>query len=132
MRNHPHRPPEKPAPLAAYIIVALLALLTLWICGSLYSQQLSTLFRGIEPTCTIGIASATVTVQAWSASDDCQKMLVGQDDFTGINWPEYQATARNSADGAVQCEFDRGERHITIRDGGSVGTGNSLCILLGQ
>lgn len=118
--------------LIGYLTIGVLILA---VCGTfvdgLYGEQLSTLFRGFAPSCTIGVGSATVTVKGWSANNDCQAMLAGgHDNFTGMDWSQYQAYAASSPASNVQCEFDLSGRHITIRDSGISTIGSDLCTIM--
>lgn len=98
---------------------------------SLYRQQFDNFFRGLEPTCSVSAFGATITVQGWSANDDCQHMLYGGDNFTGVKWTG--ATPISSADGSIICEQDIDGRHVTVRGNGVVcGMLNPLPPPLGQ
>jgi len=98
-----------------FIVLLILAILSL-VAFTLYRQQVDTLLRSLQPTCTVGVASATITVQAWSANNDCQLMTQGQDNFTGVNWLKLGATPVSQAGGNVSCEMDLSGRHVTVRD----------------
>ena len=109
----------------AVLVLAICSILT----GALFPQQANSLIQSFAPSCSIGVGSATVTVKGWH--DDCQHMLAGgNNNFTGIDWSKYEAYAASEANGIVQCEFDLGGRHITIRDGGVSNTGSELCVIM--
>jgi hypothetical protein len=61
---------------------------------------------------------ATITVRAWSANDDCQRMMYGQDNFTGVIW--HNITPATTVDGPVACEMDINGRHVVVRGDGIV------------
>lgn len=106
-------------------------LVAIGICGAtLYQQQLSVFFRNLEPSCSIGIGTTAVTVQAWSANDDCQKMLLGQDNFTGQNWLKLGASPVSDTSGAIVCEMDMQGRHVIVRDGSMSNNGAAICAMM--
>lgn len=112
-------------------VLILGVLVVLGICGStLYRQQTAVLLRGIEPSCTVGITSASITIQAWSANDDCQAMLAGPDNFTGVDWTKFGTSLVSTTSGSVACEMDMAGRHVTVRDGGMMNAGAEVCTLL--
>lgn len=101
-------------------------LLSAFICSgsSLYRSQLTVFFRNFEPSCTVGSGPTTITVQGWSANDDCAKMVGAQPNFTGVNWGLLvQPMSGPNTNGMVICEYDIAGRHVTVRDsyGGSSG-----------
>lgn len=103
----------------------------LFICGfSLYGSQITIFFRNIEPSCTIGMGTATITVQAWSADSDCQAMLIGPNNFTDANWVKYGVAQLSgpNMNGSVICEMEVSGRHVTVRDVGN--NGAVACTLL--
>lgn len=110
------------------ILILLLIIVILGVCGfTFYRQQFDNLLRELKPSCTISAFGDTITVQGWSANDDCQKMIYGQDNFTGVNWLKGGAAPAN-ADGPIACEMDISKRHVTVRD--NVGNGGVVCTML--
>jgi hypothetical protein len=105
-------------PWAGYAILLVLVLAILLVLSSVYKQQFNSLLIGFEPSCSMREYGATITVQAWSANDDCQRMEYGQDNFSGVIWHNISAT--NIADGPVACEMDIDGRHVIVRGDGIV------------
>ncbi len=135
-RQHSYQPrirqPQQSFPVGAgYLLIGILAIITFFICiSSLYGQQVTIFLRGLEPSCIVGDGSATITVQSWSANDDCRKMAAGYDDFSGVKWGAI-LSPESEASGTIICERDLSGRHITIRDGNSLSnTGAVLCTML--
>jgi hypothetical protein len=121
------------SPRVLYFIIGFVAAIVVFFaCGStLYRQQFNDFLRGFEPSCTIGILDATVTVQGWSANDDCQQMLDGSNDnFTGVDWLKHGGAPASPTDGTVACEYDIASRHVTVRYGITTDGGNFACDLL--
>jgi len=119
--------------LTGFFIIGGILLFMLCACSSsLYSRQLGLFFRSLAPSCSIGVDTATVTVQAWSANRDCQEMLSGHGNFTEIDWTRYEADQVSAPNmtGAVVCEMDIAGRHVTIRDSPASNAGADLCYLL--
>lgn len=108
----------------------LLAALAVW----LYWPQAATALRGVEPACTVGLSgsAATITIQGWSATDDCNKIVSGQPSFLGgPAAPGNVYLVTGAATAPVLCELDKQGRHLIVRDQGFltlVGTGE--CELL--
>lgn len=109
--------------LTGYFIIGAIILFAFIVCGSsLYSAQLSLFFRGLEPSCSLSMGTATITVQAWSANDDCQAMQGNPHNFTGVNWGALLSPVSGpNMNGDVICEMDISGRHITVRDNSSNG-----------
>ena len=115
---------------AGTVVIFVLALaIGITISAIYYPQTINGLFFGMAPSCSIGVGSATVTVKGWH--NDCQQMEAGgNNNFTGIDWSKYRAYAASEANGTVQCEFDLGGRHISIRDSGMSNTGSEICVIM--
>lgn len=116
--------------LTGYFIIGGIILFALCVCSSsLYGYRISHMFDGFAPSCTIGVGTATITVTAWSAHDDCAAMLSGPNNFSNVDW-SHLASPRSepNTNGPVICEFDEGDRHVTVRDNGD--TGGVLCGML--
>lgn len=114
--------------LTGYFIIGAIILIAL---GSyLYGSQLTVFFRNFEPSCTIGIGTATITVQAWSADSDCGAMLRGPNNFTGANWAKFlpEQMSGPNTNGSVICEMNVSDRYVTVRDTGNMGS--VACTLL--
>lgn len=122
---------RKQASRLEYFILGILVFLVIGGCAfGFYGVQLTVFFRGLEPSCSIGLGTATVTVQAWSANDDCIAMLANVDDFSGVNWGKLGAHAVSAPNtsGATICEFDMGGRHVTVRDDATSNSGTIACM----
>lgn len=136
----PAKPPRKK--LLALLLLAAAALLMLLFClmlGAfvLYGGSLSRILAAVEPSCTIGIAgsAATITIQGWSAAQDCNQILSGQPSFLDSSGKlaggiyQYTETPTNP----VVCELNDQGRHVIVRDEGMLMlVGNSLCQWLEQ
>jgi hypothetical protein len=118
---------RKQASWLGYLVIVVLILAIGSIGSTLYRQQFNNLLRNLEPSCSISAFGATVTVQGWSANSDCQSMLYGGDNFTGVKWTG--ATPASEADGTLVCEQDIDGRHVTVRDSGT-NSGAVVCGML--
>jgi hypothetical protein len=105
-------------PWGGYAILLLLVLAIFFVLSNVYKQQFNSLFSSFEPSCSMRGYGATITVQAWSANDDCEAMIYGQDNFTGVIW--HNMTATTVVDGDVACEMDMNGRHVIVRGNGIV------------
>ncbi len=103
----------------------------------LYSGSLQRLFLAIEPSCTVGVTgtAATMTIQVWSANNDCNALVKNQLSFLGAPAAQsggfylYTETPTNP----VICEVDDQGRHIIVRDEGALKlVGGALCSALEQ
>jgi hypothetical protein len=128
MQYQPGRQPQRRSSWIGYLIILLLILAICGVIGStFYRQQFDNLLRNLEPSCSISAFGATITVQGWSANNDCQQMLYGGDNFTGVNWSG--ATSASVVDGSVICEQDIDGRHVIVRDNGA-NSGAVVCGML--
>lgn len=133
MSYQPQRPQPRKASRFLYLVLFVLLFAVLGVCAkSLYPQQFANLIRNIEPSCTIGLGTATVTVQSWSANKDCIAMLANADDFSGANFGRlgFHSVSEPNMNGTVLCEFDSRGRHITVRDGDMSNNGQIACMAL--
>jgi hypothetical protein len=129
----PPQLPTKRRPSAISVILGTaVILLLLSIISWFYWPQVQVVARNLEPSCTIGFGgtSATLTIQGWSASDDCNKTINGEPNFVIVN-PQankQQFYLSSNPTGDIQCEFDDQGRHIIVRDSGSIKlVGLALC-----
>jgi hypothetical protein len=119
MQYHPHpgQQPHQQIPWGGYGLLLALVIAIFIVFATLYRQQFNVLLRGLEPSCNIGISTSTITVQSWSANDDCEAMLSSTNNFTYHDWGKLGGTlVSEPATGSIMCEFDIGERHVTVRD----------------
>lgn len=122
---------NKRATWIEYLLFIVLFLVVLGFCGnSLFHQQIDQLLSNLEPSCVVGIGSASITVKAWSANDDCQKMIYGQPNFTGHNWLKLGAAKRSEATGDIICEMNMDGRRVTVRDTPTSNMGVTICDIL--
>lgn len=75
----------------------------------------------LEPTCTVGVSgtSVTLTIQGWTAPQDCADLLAGRPNFfggtgTGTGGTIYQVTQTPTQ--PVVCELDYRGRHVIVRE----------------
>lgn len=106
-----------------YFIIGGIIIFALCVCSSsLYSQQFSVFFRGLEPSCTLSVGTATITVQAWSANSDCDAMLGDPHNFSGVKWGGLASpSSEPNMNGEVICEMDISGRHVIVKDNTSTG-----------
>jgi hypothetical protein len=87
--------------------------------------------RVIEPTCTVGLTATTttITIVAWSAHDDCDRLVHGKTNFLGSPVPAGSIYATNPAPYTL-CELDIQNRHLIVRDRNLNLVGSGECELL--
>lgn len=131
MSYQPQHPPRR-ASWRGYVILLVLLLAIFFVFTQLYPQQFANFTRNLEPSCNIGLGTATVTVQSWSANKDCIAMLANADDFSGANFGSlgFRSVSEPNMNGTVLCEFDSRGRHITVRDGDMSNNGQIACMAL--
>lgn len=112
----------------------LIGLLILAILGTLaeafYPSQVNNILQTVAPSCSVRIASATITVRAWSSNSDCNALLSGSNNFTGWDWTKFGVTSTSEVDGDIQCELTFSGRDVIVRDAPMSNTGNEICQLL--
>ncbi len=114
-----------------YGIFLVIAVLIMAGLAGLYWPQINKAMHAIEPNCTIGVTgtAATVTVQAWTANNDCHQVINGETAFLSGPLPPktvYEGTQDTTA--PVVCELDMQGRHIIVRDRGLLKlVGNLIC-----
>lgn len=111
-------------PWGGYALLLILVLAIFLVLSNVYKQQFNGLLSGFAPSCSMREYGATITVRAWSANDDCQRMMYGQDNFTGVIWRNMSATT--IVEGDVACEMDINGRHVVVR-GNSGNDGVIVC-----
>lgn len=127
----PPPPPQKPSRAPFYLAMGLVALILFLLIA--YSGAFNSLIQAIEPSCTIGLTgtAATITIEAWSANQDCDAFFAGNPTFLGPavenptkNYYRYSGTPTEP----VVCEGNDQGRHIIVRDEGALKlVGNSIC-----
>src|SRR5260221_7784882 len=136
--------PSAPPPLHTRIPLPLRRSRWLWvgaICGSilllctvaagvLYTGTLQRALLAIEPTCTVGITgtAATLTIEGWTANQDCQTIVSGHPSFLGTLDSSRVYLYTTGLTNPVVCELDRQGRHLIVRDEGVLKlVGSALC-----
>ena len=107
-------------------IVLLVVISLTWLFGP-------TIATGVTPSCTIGLSgtAATITIQAWSANNDCNDIVNGRVSFLGDPVKPGGVYLLTSAPtGAILCETDKQGRHLVVRDQGLNIIGSGECQLL--
>lgn len=125
--QRPRKQPRTFSLHAGHILIAALLLAIIAVLSTAYRTQLGLFLRNLEPSCSISFIGATITVQAWSANDDCEQMLFGPDNFTGVDWKGGHPASEVS--GTITCEYDLAGRHLIVRDAGS-GQGDIVCTMI--
>jgi hypothetical protein len=131
MSYQPQQSQPRKASWFLYLVLFVILLAVLWVCGaSLYPQQFANFTRSLEPSCNIGLGTATVTVQSWSANKDCIAMLANADDFSGVNWGSlgFRSVSEPNTGGSIICERELSGRHLTVRDGAMSNNGAIACM----
>jgi len=108
------------------VIILGVTLAILVVVIPLYWSQISHLFLGLEPSCTIGVTgtNATLTIQAWDADSACQQLV----DRNNAQHPGQYYIFTGETNAPVLCEVDMQGRHYTVRDQGIFDlVGNALC-----
>jgi len=115
--------------LRALIIVSLIILIPS--IGYLYWPQITTALISIEPSCTVGITgtAATITIQGWQATQDCNNLFSGNQGPNALQIDPTKVYRLDSPPGEpVICQVDRGGLRITVRDEGILKlVGNAMC-----
>ncbi len=124
----------------AFLLIGLVCVLL--ICALLGGILLSWLqannfFLALEPRCTLGVSgtAATLTIEAWSAPDDCQHITNGDENFLGKSFtlPGTFYRVTQSPNEPVLCELDIQNRHLIVHDQGILTiVGYALCHQLSQ
>lgn len=122
--------PPRRASWRGYLILLGLVLAIFFVFSTLYPQQFANFTRGLEPSCNIGLGTATVTVQSWSANKDCTAMLANADDFSGVNWGYlgFRSVSEPNTGGSIVCERNLSGRYLTVRDGTMSNNGAIACM----
>lgn len=121
---------QKKLPFGELIIVVLVLAILSTLAEAFYPQQVHNILQTVAPSCSVRIASATITVRAWSADSDCNAILQGPNNFTGWDWTKYGVTSTSEADGDIMCELTFSGRDVIVRDVPASNTGNEACTLL--
>lgn len=106
-------------PWGGYALLLILVLAIFFVLSNVYKQQFNGFLSSFAPSCSMREYGATITVRAWSANDDCERMEYGQDNFTGVTWHNMSATT--IVEGDVACEMDIAGRHVVVRGSGNDG-----------
>lgn len=105
------------------LIIVSLVLLAFFACIlPMFGSQIGMWVTSQAPVCTIGAqgTSVVITVQSWSANDDCRALSYDKDNFSGADLTGLGLAPVSASDTSgltIQCEVDANNRHIAVRSG---------------
>ncbi len=109
--------------------------MVLCLTALLYSGTLGRALLAIQPRCTIGVTgtAATVTIEGWSANQDCQRIVSGQQSFLGTFPATHVYLYTGTPTNPEVCEVNVQGRRVIVRDEGALKlNGNAVCQALLQ